>query len=30
MPADIRNVILEMIQNCPKPIKVVAAEIGKP
>ncbi|MYL85184.1 hypothetical protein GTA51_18965 [Desulfovibrio aerotolerans] len=30
MSADIRNVILEMIQNCPKPIKVVAAEIGKP
>lgn len=30
MSADIRSVILEMVQNCPKPIKVVADDLGKP
>ncbi|MHC1790570.1 phage regulatory CII family protein [Solidesulfovibrio sp.] len=30
MLADIRNAILEMVQNSQKPIKVVADELGKP
>ena len=30
MPIDISSVILEMIQNCPRPIKVIADELGKP
>jgi len=30
MPADIRTVILDMVRNCPKPIKMVADALGKP
>jgi len=30
MQTDIRNVILEMVRNCPKPIKQVADALGKP
>jgi len=30
MPTDISDVILEMIQNCSRPIKGIADELGKP
>ena len=30
MPKGIQNLILEMVQNCPRPVKSIASEVGKP